>query len=106
MSATRYDLPVLAGLKAPRMARPLRASALTPAARREDFAIVAGISRGDTPMREDASPSALAKVRWRPDRKRPVKYNDANDGDADGSTGAAGSVVPEVSRPTSRGVRL
>jgi len=47
MPATEDGLPVLAGLKAPRMARPLRASAMTPAARRKDFAIVAGISRGE-----------------------------------------------------------
>src|ERR1700719_3159719 len=36
MPATEDGLPVLAGLKAPRMARPVRGSALTPAARRED----------------------------------------------------------------------
>jgi hypothetical protein len=45
--ATEDGLPVLAGLKAPRMARPLRAPALTPAARRKDVAIVAGISPGE-----------------------------------------------------------
>ncbi len=35
------------GLKAPRLARPLWAPALTPAARREDVAVVAGISSRD-----------------------------------------------------------
>jgi predicted nucleotidyltransferase len=66
MPATEDGLPVLAGLKAPRMARPLRASALTPAARREDFAIVAGSWRGRYTMRDDASAFGTAEVSCRP----------------------------------------
>jgi hypothetical protein len=41
------DSPVLTGVEAPRCARPLRASASTPAARRARFAFAAGLIRYD-----------------------------------------------------------
>lgn len=49
---------MLAGIQAPRSARPLRASALTPAARRARWALTAGPFENDERMRQ-AIPLAI-----------------------------------------------
>src|SRR5712692_7587780 len=62
--------PVIAGVKAPRVARPLRASAWTPAARRTSEAFTAGPlqEQGAIPLAiEDSIVSSLAVVTTRED---------------------------------------
>src|SRR5512139_2025718 len=54
--AARDDVPVLAAVKAPRSARPLRASALTAAAHRQAGALIAGAPRPGAGRRADAIP--------------------------------------------------
>src|SRR3990167_4389473 len=54
--------PVLAGAKPPRVARPLRAAGLTPAARRAGVAIVAGLTEEKEEEKDSAIPLAISEA--------------------------------------------